>query len=174
MSLSARYFGGAGGELTKPSFATLFPTAQVVTVAVVAALFRLLFWTLAKDSAFLHTPVVDGSFFDIWARTLADGRVFQDQVFFKPPLYAYLLSFLYRLGLGLTGVFALQMLVGVVSCGLTLALGRIVWSARVAFVAALITALLPILPFFEVQLLAESWTLALTLAALLPVRRASS
>jgi len=169
MSLSARYFGGPGDELAQPSFGTLFPTAQVVTVAVVAALFRLLFWTLAKDSAFLHTPVVDGSFFDIWARTLADGRVFQDQVFFKPPLYAYLLSVLYRLGLGLTVVFALQMLVGVVSCGLTLALGRIVWSARVAFAAALITALLPILPFFEVQLLAESWTLALALAALLPV-----
>lgn len=169
MSLTARYFDGPGDELTKPSLATLFPTAQVVTVAVVAALFRLLFWTLAQDSAFLHTPVVDGSFFDIWARTLAAGQVFQAQPFFKPPLYAYLLSGLYRLGLGLTGVFVVQMLVGVVSCALTLALARVIWSARVAFAAALITALLPILPFFEVQLLAESWTLALTLTALLPV-----
>jgi len=169
MSLSARFFGGAGGKLERPAAGTLFPLVQTMAVVVVALLFRLLFWRLAAGSAFLHTPVVDGSFFDIWARTLSEGRVFQAQPFFKPPLYAYLLSFLYRLGCGLTGVFVIQMLVGALSCALTLAVGRVVFSPRVAFFGALATALLPILPFFEVQLLAEAWTLALTLTAMLPV-----
>ncbi len=169
MSLSDRFFGGPGGELHKPSAATLFPGAQVVVVVLVAVAFRLLYWRLASGSAFMHTPVVDGSFFDIWARTLSEGRVFQDQPFFKPPLYAYLLSFFYRMGLGMSGVFALQMIVGAISCVLTLAIGRIVCRPRVAFAGAVITALLPILPFFESQLLAESWTLALTLGALVPV-----
>jgi tetratricopeptide (TPR) repeat protein len=95
--------------------------------------------------------------------------VFQAQPFFKPPLYAYLLSFLYRLGFGLGGVLALQMIVGSLTCALTLAVGRTLLTTRQAFAAALATALLPILPFFETQLLAETWTLALTLAAILPV-----
>ncbi len=169
MSLSDRLFGGRGGELAKPSFGTLFPTNQVLVVLLIAVLFRLLYWSLASGSAFMHTPVVDGSFFDIWARTLAEGRVFQEQPFFKPPLYAYVLSFLYRMGLNLQGVLFLQMAVGAVTCGLTLAVGRTVFSSRLAFAAAAVTAVLPILPFFESQLQAESWTLALTLGSLLPV-----
>jgi len=169
MTLSDRLFSGRGGELEKPSFGTLLPTNQVLVVLLVAVLFRLLYWSLASGSAFMHTPVVDGSFFDIWARTLAEGRVFQAQPFFKPPLYAYLLSFLYRMGLNLQGVLFLQMAVGAHTCGLTLTQGRTVFSSRVAFAAAVVTALLPILPFFESQLQAESWTLALTLGSLLPV-----
>lgn len=169
MSLSDRFFAGSGGELAKPSVASLFPSAQVLTVIAVAVIFRALYWSLASGSNFMHTPVVDGSFFDIWARTLAEGRVFQAQPFFKPPLYAYLLSFLYKMGLGMTGVFVLQMVVGTINCALALAIGRIAFSPHQAFAGAIITALLPILPFFETQLLAESWTLALTLGALLPV-----
>lgn len=169
MARGGRLFSGLGGDLARPSFTALLPRAQLVIVLLLAVLFRLFYWIQAADSAFMHTPVVDGSFFDIWARTLADGRVFQAQPFFKPPLYAYLLANLYRLGLGLSGVFALQMIVGTLSCGLTLAVGRVVFGPRIAFSGAVVTALLPILPFFETQLLAESWTLALTLGALLPL-----
>lgn len=145
----------------------LWPLRQALAVAGAALLLRVVLFFLVKDSPFLHTPVVDASFFDIWARALAEGRVFQDQAFFKPPLYPYLLSLLYRLGLGLTAVLWLQMIVGVVTCLLTLAVGRLVFSARVAFGGALACALLPILPFFEIQLLAEAWTTALTMGGLL-------
>ncbi len=169
MSLSDRFFGGIGGDLARPSVGSLLPTTQVLTVITVAVAMRALYWSLASGSAFMHTPVVDGSFFDLWARTMSEGRVFQAQPFFKPPLYAYLLSFLYKMGLSMTGVFVLQMFVGTINCALTLAIGRVALGARAAFAGAVITALLPILPFFEAQLLAESWTLALTLGALLPV-----
>ena len=136
-----------------------------------ALLFRVVYWLLASKSAFLHTPVVDASFFDIWARTLAAGNVFQAQVFFKPPLYAYLLSWFYQAGFSMTGVLILQMLVGSVTVLLTFAVGRLVFTPRIAFGGALITALLPILPFFETQLLGETWTTPLTLGALLLVLR---
>jgi len=132
MSLSQTLFAGAGGQLVRPSLTTLFPWRQVVFVVLAAVVMRVLYWQLAAESAFMHTPVVDGSFFDIWARTLAAGRVFQEQAFFKPPLYAYLLSWLYKMGLGLTSVFGLQMMVGTLSCVLTLAVSRFVFSARVA------------------------------------------
>lgn len=149
-----------------------FPVRQAVILAGVALAFRAVYWMLASKSLFLQTPVVDASFFDIWARTLAEGRVFQEAVFFKPPLYPYLLSWLYRVGFSLTGVLVLQMLVGTISVVLTFAIGRLAFSPRIAFGGALATALLPILPFFETQLLAETWTTALTLGALLLILRA--
>ncbi len=145
-------------------------TRPAILVAA-ALLFRVVFWLLASKSAFLHTPVVDASFFDIWARTQAAGNVFQAQVFFKPPLYAYLLSWFYQTGFSMTGILILQMLVGSVTVLLTFAVGRLVFTPRIAFVGALITALLPILPFFETQLLGETWTTPLTLGALLLVLR---
>jgi 4-amino-4-deoxy-L-arabinose transferase-like glycosyltransferase len=145
-------------------------TRPVILVAA-ALLFRVVYWVLASKSAFLHTPVVDASFFDIWARTLAAGNVFQAQVFFKPPLYAYLLSWFYQAGFSMTGILVLQMLVGSVTVLLTFAIGRLVFTPRIAFSGALIAALLPILPFFETQLLGETWTTPLTLGALLLVLR---
>jgi|GEM_PF-3254852 len=151
-----------------------FPRRQAAILVGVAALFRAFYWVLASKSLFLQTPVVDASFFDIWARTLADGRVFQAAVFFKPPLYAYLLSWLYRLGFSMTGVLVLQMLVGIGSVLLTYLIGRMVFSPKTAFAGALVTALLPILPFFETQLLAESWTTALTLGAVLLALRVTA
>jgi len=147
----------------------LFPAREVAVVAVLAGLTRVVYRVLAGDSLFLQTPVVDASFFDIWARTLADGRVFQAQEFFKPPLEAYLLSWLYRLGLGMTGVQVLQMAAGVLTCVLVLGVGRLAFGPRTGFVGAAAVALLPILPFFENQLLAESWTGLLTAGALLCV-----
>ena len=148
-----------------------FPVREAAILVAAALLFRVVYWLLASKSAFLHTPVVDASFFDIWARTLAAGKVFQAQAFFKPPFYAYLLSWFYQVGFSMTGVLILQMLVGSVTVLLTFAVGRLVFTPRIAFSGALITALLPILPFFETQLLGETWTTPLMLGALLLVLR---
>lgn len=152
--------------MKKPALA-LFPAREVALVAVLAGLIRVSYYLLAADSLFMQAPVVDASFFDIWARTLADGRVFQAQVFFKPPLEAYLLSWLYGMGVGMVGVQVLQMVAGVVTAVLTLGVGRLAFGARVGFFGALVTAWLPLLPFFETQLLAEPWTNLLTMGSLL-------
>ncbi len=142
------------------------PRRDALLVAAVAAGLRVLYWALYSRTPFFHTPVVDASFFDIWARTLAEGRVFQADVFFKPPLYPYLLSWLYGLfGRSLPAVYLLQSLAGVGTCLLTWAIGRRVFGPRLALAGGLVTAALPILPFFELQLLAESWTTLLTLLA---------
>ena len=63
-----------------------FPRREAILLIAAALSFRVADWLLASKSAFLHTPGVDASFFDIWARMLAAGKVFQAQVFFKPPL----------------------------------------------------------------------------------------
>lgn len=144
-----------------------FPWRQAAIVAAVALAVRILFWLPAGRSLFLQTPVVDASFFDLWARALTEGRVFQTQVFFKPPLAAYVLAALYRLGLDMPGVLVLQLGVGIVTSVLTFAIGRLVFSPRVAFAGAIAAAALPILPFFEAQMVAEAWTTALAQGSLL-------
>jgi hypothetical protein len=54
---------------------------------------------------------------------------------------------------------------------LTLATGLLLFFPKFAFGVSLSTALLPILPFFETQLLAETWTTALTMGSLFLIVR---
>jgi len=145
-------------------------------VVVAAAVLRVVAWLQLARTPFFASPVVDASTFDLWARALVGGETFVGAtgVFFKPPMYPYLLSGVYRLfGEQPVAAYALQMIVGVAVCLLVLVLGRRVFGRGVGLGAALATALLPMLPFFEAQLLAESWTTLLTLLALerlLPAR----
>lgn len=147
--------------------AEAFPWRQAAMVAAVALLVRILFWVPASRSLFMQTPVVDASFFDQWARALIEGRPFETQAFFKPPLAGYLLAMLYRLGLGMPAVLVLQLGVGVVTSVLTFAVARFVFRPRVALAGSLAAAALPILPFFEAQMVAEAWTMALAQGSLL-------
>ncbi len=144
------------------------PRRQVLLIVAVALLFRLLFWVLYSRTPFFHQPVVDASFFDIWARNLAAGHQLQPDVYFKPPLYPYVLAALYRLfGRSLPLIYTLQMMVGTASAVLVLLLGRRIFTPRIALAGALATALLPIPVFLELQLLAEPLTTFLCLLALL-------
>lgn len=140
---------------------------HLLVTGAVALAWRVVAWVLLARTPFFTTPVVDASHFDLWARALAEGREFQPGAFFKPPFYPYLLSGLYKLGFGITGVYALQALAGAGTALLVVLIARRVLPARGALAAGLATALLPILPFFELQLLAESWTTLLTVAAVL-------
>ena len=137
----------------------------IVTTA--AVVLRVLAWTLLARTPFFAVPVVDASSFDIWARDLLDGGGMMTDAWFKPPLYPYLLAGLYAVsGKSMAFVQAVQMLAGVASAALSLVLARRLLRPGPALAAGLITALLPILPFFEAQLLAEPWTTLLTLLAL--------
>lgn len=146
----------------------LWPIKQVGLVVLASAIIRVLYWLLFSRSPFFDQPVVDASFFDLWAQNLAFGHQAQPDVFFKPPLYPYLIAFLYEhWGRSLPVVYALQSLLGVGSGLLVLALGRLVFTPRIALTGAMVVALLPMLPFFELQLLAETLTTFLSLLALL-------
>ncbi len=140
---------------------------DIAIVVVVAVAFRALYLALYHGSPFYHVPVVDASTFRLWAQALHEGHAFMPGVYFKPPLYPWLLAALMGVvGGALTPVYVLQALVGVATCVFTLALGRRIFTPRVALEGAVICGLLPVLPFLEFQLLAESWTTAMMMAAL--------
>ncbi|MBE0565312.1 MAG: hypothetical protein IH621_05080, partial [Krumholzibacteria bacterium] len=136
---------------------------HLLVVALAALAWRIVAWALLARTPFFASPVVDASHFDLWARALLAGQDFQPGAYFKPPFYPHLLAVLYNLGLGLRGVYALQGLAGTGTALLTVLIARRVLPPRGALAAGLVVALLPILPFFEFQLLAESWSTLLTL-----------
>lgn len=139
---------------------------MLVTVLAAAAL-RIVAWALLSRTPFFAVPVVDASSFDIWARDILAGGGMMADAWFKPPLYPYLLAALYAVsGTSLVFVQAAQMLSGTALAALTCVVGRRVATPGVGLAAGLVTALLPVLPFFESQLLAEPWTTLLTLLAL--------
>ncbi len=144
------------------------PWRQVALVAGVALLWRVFYAWLYRDSPFFHSPVVDAQTFHLWAEALREGRPFMPGVFFKPPLYPYLLAFLYDVfGARPEPAYVAQSLLGAGTCVLVLRLGRLVFTPRTALGGALVCALLPVLPFLEFQLLAEPLTTFLVLAAVL-------
>lgn len=138
-----------------------------VLIALVALLLRAVAWHQLSGTPFWSSPVVDASMFDLWARdVLTDGGVMSG-VWSKPPLYAYLLVGLYGFfGASIAQVQVLQMGAGIATALLVWVVARRLFSPGPALAAGLITASLPMLPFFESQLLAEPWTTLLMLAAL--------
>ncbi len=156
------------GAAARPGGRPLLPARDTLLVVAAAIALRVLYWALYSRTPLLLHPVIDGSFFDLWGQAIAAGRNFQPDVYFKPPLYAFFVGGIYRLlGHAPLAIFALQMLMGVAGSVLVLAIGRLVFTPRIARVGALAAALLPILPFLEMQLVAEALTTFLSLAALL-------
>jgi 4-amino-4-deoxy-L-arabinose transferase-like glycosyltransferase len=148
--------------------AALFPRRDVVIVAVVALAFRVLYGVLYHGSPFFHVPVVDASTFHLWAEAIRQHREFLPGVYFKPPLYPHVLAVVYDLfGPRPEPMYALQAILGTSTCVLVLALGRRLFSPRVGLLGGVITALLPVLPFLEFQLVAEPLTTFLSTLALL-------
>ncbi|MBT3317704.1 hypothetical protein HN388_06940, partial [bacterium] len=143
------------------------PIRQLISIIIAAIILRLIHWHFYSSTPFFYHPVVDASAFNIWAKSLSIGKVFQNDIFFKPPFYPYLLSWFYRVfGQQLEPVYFLQSIAGVLTAVVTFAVGRIVLPPKGAFGAGMATALLPVLPFLELQLLAESWTTLLSMVSL--------
>lgn len=157
--------------------ARLFPGRDAAVVLAAALALRAVHWLLYSRTPFFAHPVIDASFFDLWARAILQGQPFPPgappDVWFKPPLYPYALAALYRLfGPSPAVAYAAQTVLGAATAVLVLGLGRAAFTPAVARGGALAAALLPILPFFELQLVAESLTTFLSLLGLLLLLRA--
>ena len=140
---------------------------DMIIVAVAALAMRLAFGLLYRSSPFFHVPVVDAATFHQWAMTLQSGQSFMPGVFFKPPLYPYVLSWWYGVaGTSPAMAYGLQALMGMGTAILTLLLGRHFLAPRTALAGALALALLPVPVFLEFQLLAEPLTTLLLMTAL--------
>jgi tetratricopeptide (TPR) repeat protein len=98
---------------------------------------------------------MDALYHSDWAKDiLAGGTWAADDVYFRGPLYPYLLAGLYKIsGDSITFAVFVQHVLGTLSAGLTFLLAREYFSPRVSLVAGIIAALYWPLVYFEGDLL---------------------
>ncbi len=101
--------------------------------------------------------IVDSLYHDRWAMSIAGGNIWGNEVFFRAPLYIYVLGGLYAVfGHSLLIVRLFGILIGLLSTTAVYLIARTAFSKRSALWAAIIFAVYPITIYFESELLVES------------------
>jgi len=122
-----------------------------------------------NDPNFL-LPQVDCLWHHRWAVEIATGNFWGDEVFFRAPLYPYLVGVIYKLlGVHITLIKAIQVAVSSASCVLLYLLARVTFSERVARLASLFIVFYGTLIYYETELLIPVLIIPLDLLFLLLV-----
>jgi 4-amino-4-deoxy-L-arabinose transferase-like glycosyltransferase len=147
---------------------------QLGIVLGAAFVLRLVFFYLnyRNNPVFLN-PIMDALYHHEWAEKILDGTAGTDDVYFRGPLYPWLLAFLYKIS-GTSIAFAVfaQHLIGTATAGLVYLLSREYFNPRVSLLAGLIAALYWPFVYFEGDLLIVSTLLFLNTLGLLLFARA--
>lgn len=131
----------------------LFFWGVVLGSMLLALAVRLLYLVDLQHTPFFAAPQMDALYHHQWAGRLAAGDWIGSDVFFRAPLYPYLLGLLYKLGLDGFAVRVVQFIIGSVTVGITTAI-VLRQSGRVAGIAiGLMLALYGPLIYFEGELL---------------------
>jgi tetratricopeptide (TPR) repeat protein len=123
----------------------------VLVVFLVALLLRLWYLTEIVDLPDFDYPRVDAQYHDYWAAGIATGEwpdppqeenpSIESRPFFRPPLYAYFLGFIYWLfGHDYLLARVVQMVIGSLSCVLVYFLARKIFGPRAAALSGLLAA----------------------------------
>jgi tetratricopeptide (TPR) repeat protein len=135
-----------------------------VILAVALAIRLVYFYINSRQNPLFFHPVLDARFHHDWASEILSGNFWGDQVFFRAPLYPYLLALIYKIssfvtsssttsGTSMTLAVFVQHVIGSITCALVYLLGRQFFAARVALAAGLLAALYWPLIYFEGDLL---------------------
>ncbi len=143
-----------------------------LAVFALALTLRLAFLGQIESLPFLSQPVVDGQFLDAWAREIAGGNWWGDEVFYQAPGYPYFLAGIYSLfGDSLWRAHQIQMLMGSLSCVVMYFAASCFFDRRVGLVAGVILAVYPPALFFDSLIQKASLGLLLTCVFLWLVAR---
>ena len=143
--------------MKKPQGSFLTPGRSLAVILILAAVVRIVYLIAYQNIPIWDQLTVDNYYHNHWAQSIASGNLFGDTTYFRAPFYVFTLGALYALvGASLWAARLLGLVVGLVSIGLTWALGRKVFNNRVASTAALVQALFPVIIYFESELLLDS------------------
>jgi 4-amino-4-deoxy-L-arabinose transferase-like glycosyltransferase len=113
-------------------------------------------------------PGYDMTVFHQWAIRISEGALSDGRAFYQAPLYPYLLGALYALtGPSILAAKLLQAVVGSLTVLTTYLLGCRLFGRRAGLIAAILTAITPIFPFYEIFLLRATLVTLLNIAFLL-------
>lgn len=171
MAPTAESRSAASLRESAPSRAELCAIAAIAAVALGLRVWNLL--ELRANDPFFADPSVDERMYHEWARAIARGDGFGDQVFLNGPAYPAFLALLYRVfGPSLLAAKTVQSALAALDCVLVWALGRRLFSPGVALGAAGILAVYEMAIFYPATLLSEGAQGTLVLATLLLCARA--
>lgn len=126
-----------------------------------------------RDSPFFETPFGDPEYHDKWALRVAGGDWLGDKVFFRAPLYPYLLGLTYRIfGHNFLAPRILQAMLGAISCLLIYFVGKGVFDWRVGMLSGGIASIYGPFIYFEGELLITSLIVFLDLSLILLLLKA--
>lgn len=144
----------------------------VVAFLLLAAAVRVGHLLELRGDPFIDRPIMDAEYHDLWARSILEGRPFVSEVFFRAPLYPYLLAGVYRLfGPGPWAPRILQMGMGVVALFFLHRLARRIVGPAGALLALALGALYDLTPYYEGELLLPAIVILL---AVLGMERAAA
>src|SRR5688572_9656336 len=123
---------------------------QLVAVAALALIVRLIYIWQLRDSPFFDVLMGDAHRYDVWAAQIAGGDLIGREVFYQAPLYPYFLATLYTIGgRSLLMVRVCQAVLGTVACVLLALTARRVYSDRTGLIAGVGLALYAPAVFFD-------------------------
>ncbi len=129
----------------------------ILAIAVLALILRLVYHYEMRGNPLAELLQLDEQFHDRWARSIAAGNIMGEEVFFRAPLYPYLLGLFYFIfGPGPEIPRIIQHLLGSGLVVLVYILSRHLFGKIAAVVAALLCALYSVLVYFEGKLLFDS------------------
>jgi tetratricopeptide (TPR) repeat protein len=130
-----------------------------------ALLLRVIYLIEIRKSPFFLTPFGDGEYFDSWAMSIASGNIIGMEVFFKAPLYAYVLAFFYWLsGHHLLIPRLLNVFFDAASVFLLYAIAKKLWNRTVGLIAAAMFACGGTFIYFSGEIVGASLAVMLGLA----------
>jgi 4-amino-4-deoxy-L-arabinose transferase-like glycosyltransferase len=107
--------------------------------------------------------LIDAAAYDAWARRIAAGDWWGNQVFYQAPAYPYFIAAVYRLlGAEVAALHAAQMLVGALSCAGIFVATRLLFGRVAGVAAGVLLAVYPPAVFFDAIIQKTSLGLLLT------------
>jgi tetratricopeptide (TPR) repeat protein len=142
---------------------------NLLAVAALALLVRLVYVLQLADTPFFASPIIDAEYHDAWAREILRSGFGHEGVFFRAPLYPYFLALVYSLTeSSFLAARIAQAGLGMITSLLTYLLGYSLTRHRwVALLAGLGAALYGMLVYFDGELLVETLYVPLFLGACL-------
>jgi tetratricopeptide (TPR) repeat protein len=118
---------------------------------------RLIYLFQIKNDPLLNLPILDGAYYDNWAKDILAGREFTATAFFVEPGYAYILAFFYKIfGVSAMAVALFQFLLSSATAVLMYFLGKKLFGQFSGIAAGLAIIFLRPLLFYDGLLLKTS------------------
>jgi tetratricopeptide (TPR) repeat protein len=138
----------------------------IIALVALAATVRLVY-IVGADDPFRDTLILDSEVYHLLAKDIATVSFFGDHVFFRAPLFPYLLALTYMtFGIGSKAIIVIQFLMGLGVVLLAYAIARANFGPVAARIVGVATALYPTLYFFESEIMPTTLTTFLSILSL--------